>query len=150
MTTYTKILYQVVFGSKKCINFLTEENQNDLYKYIAGVLRNKKCFTYIVGGHKNHIHMVFSLHPAQTLAQVISDVKKASELMMHNEKNRFMRFAGWQVGYGAFTYSSYEKDILIKYVENQNEHHRKVSFMEELIGFLKEYGVDYNEKYLFV
>jgi len=150
MSTYTQILYQVVFGSKKCANFLTERNQNVLFRYIAGVLRNKNCYTHIVGGHANHVHLVFSLHPSQSLSGLTRDVKKASELMMLNKKSMFLRFTGWQVGYGAFTYSIDSKNILIKYVENQKEHHRKISFREELIGFLKNHGVDYNEKYLFV
>jgi len=150
MSTYTQILYQVVFGSKRCANFLTERNQDELFKYMAGVLRNKKCFTYIVGGHINHVHLLFSLHPKQSLSGLVSDVKKASEIMMLKHKTSFLRFTGWQVGYGAFTYSIASKEGLIRYVENQKEHHRRVSFREELIGFLKQHGVEYNEKYLFV
>ena len=62
MSTYTQILYQVVFGSKKCVRFLTRTNQEELFRYMAGILKNKKCFPYVVGGHSNHIHLVFSLH----------------------------------------------------------------------------------------
>ncbi|MCF8224114.1 MAG: transposase [Bacteroidales bacterium] len=150
MSTYTQILYQVVFGSKNCINFLTGSNQDELYRYIAGILQKKKCFPYIIGGYKNHIHMVFSLHSSVGLSDLVRDVKKASVEMMLGNKSKYLRFPGWQTGYGAFTYSLKSKDALISYVEGQEEHHRKISFMEELINFLEEYNVDYNKKYLFV
>jgi REP element-mobilizing transposase RayT len=150
MSTYTQILYQVVFGSKKCTPFLTRTNQDELFRYIAGILKNRKCFTYIVGGHSNHIHLVFSLHRTVTLSDLVRDVKKASEDMMLKTKGKFIRFTGWQAGYGGFTYSYESREQLIKYVENQAEHHRRISFREELIGFLREFGVEYNEKYLFV
>jgi len=150
MSTYTQILYQVVFGSKKCTPFLTRNNQDELFRYIAGILRKKKCFPYIVGGHENHIHMIFCLYRTITLSDLVRDVKKASEEMMLRTKDKFLRFPGWQVGYGAFTYSTGSKESLLRYVENQAEHHRRISFREELIGFLREFGVEYNEKYLFV
>ena len=150
MSTYTQILYQVVFGSKKCVNFLSNSNQDELYRYIAGILQKKKCFPYIIGGYKNHIHMVFSLHSSVGLSDLIRDVKKASMEMMLSHKSKFIRFTGWQTGYGAFTYSPDSRDKLIHYVENQEEHHRKLSFTEELINFLDEYNVNYNKKYLFV
>ncbi|MFO7852421.1 MAG: transposase [Bacteroidota bacterium] len=150
MSTYTQILYQVVFGSKKCTPFLTKTNQDELFRYMAGILKNKKCFTYIVGGHSNHIHLVFSLHRTIALADLVRDVKKASEEMMFKTKGKFVRFIGWQSGYGGFTYSYGSREQLIRYVENQAEHHRRISFREELIGFLKDFGVEYNEKYLFV
>jgi putative transposase len=150
MSTYTQILYQVVFGSKKCTPFLTKDNQEELFRYIAGILRNKKCFPYIIGGYYNHVHLIFCLYRSLALSDLVREVKKASEDMMLKTKGKFLRFPGWQVGYGAFTYSIGSKDSLIGYVENQAEHHRRITFKEELIYFLKEFGVDYNEKYLFV
>ena len=150
MSTYTQILYQVVFGSKKCTPFLTRNNQDELFRYMAGILRNRKCFTYIVGGYSNHIHMVFSLHRTVALSDLVRDIKKASEVMMFKEKGKFIRFTGWQAGFGGFTYSYDSREHLIRYVEKQAEHHRRISFREELIGFLKEFGVEYNKKYLFV
>ena len=150
MSTYTQILYQVVFGSKKCTPFLTSDNKEELFRYMAVVLRNKKCFTYIVGGHSNHIHLVFSLHPTVSLSSLVRDLKKASEEMMFKTKGKFIRFIGWQTGYSAFTYSTEATGALVHYVENQAEHHRRISFREELIDFFKSFGVEYNEKYLFV
>ena len=150
MSTYTKILYQVVFGSKNRIPFISKPNRDILFNYIAGILWNKKCHTHIVGGHKNHIHIIFNLHPTITLSSLVKDIKKASDLMMKKERTLFHSFPGWQVGYGAFTYSADSLDNLIRYVRNQEEHHKRRSFREEYLAFLKENGIEFNEKYLLV
>ncbi len=148
MSTYTQILYQVIFGSKDYTNFLTKVNQDKLYNYIAGILWNKKCKPHIVGGYSNHIHIVCDLHPTNALSYIVKDIKKASHEMMVREKSIFQRFPGWQVGFGAFTYSQSGKDQLIQYVKNQENHHKKLSFKEELIALFKEHGIDFDEKYL--
>ena len=87
MSTYTQILYQIVFGSKVYTSFLTKVNQDILYNYIAGILWNKKCKPHIVGGYFNHIHIVCDLHPAIALSYLIKDIKKASYEMMKCEFN---------------------------------------------------------------
>ena len=100
MSTYTQILYQIVFGSKDYTSFLTRVNQDILYNYIAGILWNKKCKPHIVGGYFNHIHIVCDLHPAIALSYLVKDIKKASHEMMKREKSIFQQFPGWQVGFG--------------------------------------------------
>jgi len=147
MSTYTQILYHVVFGSKNYTAFLTKHNEQDLYSYVAGILANRKCHPYIVGGYGNHLHLVFHLHPDIALSRLIRDVKKASHEMLKNRKDEYYLFPGWQVGYGAFTQSIHNKDILINYVKKQWEHHRKISFREELVQLYREYGIDFDEKY---
>jgi putative transposase len=149
MSTYTIILYQVVFGSKYRTPFLTESNQEILFVYIAGILRNKKCHPHIVGGFRDHIHMIFDLHPSVALSDLVRDVKKATEEIMEKETGIFPGFPGWQVGYGAFTYSKSAKENLIEYVKLQKDHHNKLNFKEELISLYQEHGVDFDEKYLF-
>jgi putative transposase len=147
MSTFTQILYQIVFGSKDYNHFLSSENENTLYAYIAGVLKNKNCHSYIVGGCSNHIHIISHIHPILAPAYVIKDIKKASHKMM-NESNLFHRFSGWQVGYGLFTYHFSSKESLIRYVVNQNEHHRNISYKDELISLFKEHSIEYIEEYL--
>ena len=149
MSTYTQILYQVVFGSKDHIPFLTPENENILFGYIAGILKNKSCHSYIVGGAGNHVHIITHLHPAVALASIMKDIKMASHKMILENRKLFLRFPGWQVGYSAFTYHISAKENLIRYVENQREHHKIHSFKDELIRLLKENSVDYNDEYLF-
>jgi putative transposase len=148
MSTYTQILYQLVFGSKDYCPFLTSENQNMLFAYVAGILKNKSCHSYIVGGASNHLHIITHLHPTVPLAPVIKDIKLASHKMILENSKIFSHFNGWQVGYGAFTYHFSSKVNLIRYVENQSEHHKIYSYKDELTRLLKEHSVDYNDDLL--
>ena len=148
MSTYTQILYQLVFGSKDYTPYLTTENENMLFSYIAGILKNKSCHSYIVGGASNHIHIITHLHPSMALSLLVKDIKMASHKMVLENSKLFSHFPGWQVGYGAFTYHISSKTNLIRYVENQREHHKIYSFKEELTQLLKEHSVDYIDDYL--
>ena len=147
MSTYTQILYQIVFSTKNREHTLTDNHREDLYKYIWGVLKNKNCHLYRIGGVSDHIHIITHLHPSISLASLIKDIKIASS---ENIKTLqlFQKFNGWQDGYGAFTYSFKDKDLLIEYVKNQEQHHKIKSFKEEFIELLHEHGVEFDEKYL--
>ncbi len=147
MSTYTQILYQIVFGTYNNEMTLIESGQENLYKYIWGILKNKKCHLYRIGGVEDHIHIITHVHPAIAIAYLIKDVKLASSDYIKVE-NIFPDFNGWQDGYGAFTYSISARDNLIEYVKNQKEHHRKVSFRDEYINLLNEHAIEFNEKYL--
>jgi REP element-mobilizing transposase RayT len=149
MSTYTQILYQIVFGTYDYTPFLNTANENLLFSYIAGILKNKSCHSYIVGGASNHIHIISHLHPTEALAFVVKDIKLASHKMILENTRLFSHFTGWQVGYSSFTYHISSKANLIRYVENQREHHKVFSFKEELTELLKEHAVNYNEDYLF-
>ncbi|HEY1041013.1 MAG TPA: IS200/IS605 family transposase [Bacteroidia bacterium] len=148
MSTYTQIIYQIVFGTKNRQRTLSKSKRDDLYKYISGLLENKKCHLYRVGGVEDHIHILTHVHPNIALSSLVKDIKLASTEFIKNER-LFENFNGWQEGYGAFTYSIKEKDILIEYIKNQEEHHRIKTFREEYIELLKELGVEFEEKYLF-
>ena|ERR1700741_2585612 len=147
MSTYTQIIYQIVFGTKNRQHTLTKNNRDELYKYIGGLLENKKCHLYRIGGIEDHIRILTHLHPSISLASLVKDIKLASTEHIKNN-NLFVNFNGWQEGYGAFTYSIREKDILIEYVKNQEEHHRKKSFREEYIEMLMEHDIEFEERYL--
>ena len=148
MSTYTQILYQLVFGSKDHIPFLSIENQEILFAYIAGILKNKLCHSYIVGGASNHIHIITHIHPTVCPAYLIKDIKEASHSLICREKSLFRNFPGWQVGYSGFTYHISSKESLINYVKNQAAHHKTISYKEELIKLLNENDVDYKDDYL--
>ncbi len=147
MKTYTQILYQIVFSTKERKPILLKENRRELFKYIYGIVENKKCHVYRIGGVEDHLHIVTHLHPSVALASLVKDIKVSSSIFI-KEKELFAGFTGWQDGYGAFTYSNSDKDRIIEYVKNQEEHHKTLTFKEELILFLKEQGVDFDEKYL--
>jgi putative transposase len=147
MNTFTQILYQIIFTPKNHEKTLTENNRQELYKYIWGILYNKKCHLYRIGGVSDHIHIVTHLHPTVSLASIVKDIKVASAAFIKNN-NVFPMFSGWQDGYGGFTYSFNEKNKLIDYVINQEEHHKTMSFRDEFIELLKEHGIEFDEKYL--
>ncbi|MBL1214936.1 MAG: IS200/IS605 family transposase [Ignavibacteriae bacterium] len=147
MSTYTKILYQIIFSTKDRVKTLTEEKQPTLYKYIWGILKNNKCHLYRINGMEDHIHILTHLHPTVALADLIKDIKLSTSQMIKEEK-AFPLFNGWQIGYGAFTYSIDSKEKLIEYIKNQKEHHRNVSFAEEYKNILEEFNIEFDEKYL--
>ncbi len=147
MSTYTQILYQIVFSTKNRDPTLTKNHRDELFKYIWGVLKNKKCHLYRINGVEDHLHIVTHLHPSVSLSSLVKDIKVSSSLYI-KEQNLFEKFKSWQDGYGAFTYSIKEKDRLIEYVKNQEEHHRIKTFKEEYIELLHEHGIEFDEKYL--
>lgn len=147
MSTYIQILYQIVFGTFNHENTIDTLKRGELYKYISGILKNKKCHLYRIGGVSDHLHIITHLHPSISLASLIKDVKLATTGYIKN-KSLFPNFSDWQKGYGAFKYSFREKDILIEYVNNQETHHNKRTFEQELIDLFTEHGIDNNEKYL--
>ncbi len=150
MSTYTNIIYQIVFGSKKAQGFIDSQNKDILYGYIAGVIRKRKSFPFIVGGYFNHLHLITSVHPSEDLSNLVRDVKRASHIMMKERRDLFPHFPGWQVGYGAFTYNHNCKENLVNYVKNQEVHHKKIDFVQEFIGVLKEHEIEFDERYLFI
>ncbi len=147
MSTYTQILYQIVFSTKNREKTMIEMGQENVYRYIWGILASKKCHLYRIGGVEDHIHIVTHVHPSIAVADLIKDIKLATSNFIKSEKV-FPNFKGWQDGYGAFTYAFSAKDNLIEYVKNQKKHHRKISFRDEYVNLLREHGVKYDEKYL--
>jgi putative transposase len=150
MSTYTQFLYQLVFGSKGHVPFISTGNQDILFGYIAGVLKKKSCHAYIVGGAINHIHIITHLHPTICPSYLIKDIKEASHALIYRERSIFPNFPGWQVGYSGFTYHISSKESLIRYVKNQAEHHKTISFKNELIRLLNEHEVQFKDEYLFI
>ncbi len=147
MSTYTQILYQIVFATKNREMTMVESGQERLYKYMWGILKNQNCHLYRIGGVEDHIHIVSHIHPAISVASLVQNIKLGASDLIRNE-NIFPNFNGWQEGYGAFTYSISAKNNLIEYVKNQKKHHGIVNSKDELIGLLKEHEIEFNEKYL--
>jgi putative transposase len=147
MSTYTQILYQIVFSTKHREKCLSKENRPELFKYIWGILENKKCHLYRINGVADHLHIITHLHPTVALASLVKDIKVTSSKYI-KDNELFSNFAGWQGGYAAFTYSIEAKDNLIEYVKNQELHHQTKSYIIELKELLAEHNVEYDEKYL--
>ena len=147
MSTYTQILYQIIFSTKQREETLIDKNRKELFKYIWGILKNKKCHLYQIGGVADHLHILTHLHPNVALSNLVKDIKLASTEHIKTH-HLFPEFNGWQEGYGAFTYSIKEKENLINYVQNQEAHHKIKTFKEEYIELLNEHGIEFEEKYL--
>jgi len=147
MSTYTQILYQIVFSTKERKPVLLKESRPLLLKYIYGVLRNKNCHLYRINCIEDHIHILLSIHPSVSLSSLVKDIKISSSSFV-KENNLFPGFSGWQEGYGAFTYSYGEVNKLIEYVKNQEEHHKNITFREEFIAMLNEHQITFDPKYL--
>lgn len=147
MSSYRQIFYQIIFGTKHRHPTIDESNCTELYKYISGVIKNKNCKLYCINGVEDHIHIFSDLHPTVCLSDYIKDIKIASSIWM-KATGKFPMFEGWQEGYGAFTYSSREKDMIINYIKNQKEHHKTETFYDEFKRLLIETGIEFDEKYL--
>ena len=147
MSTFTQILYHIVFATKDRQRVLRPERRQELYKYLWGVIRNKDCHLYRIGGVEDHVHILTSLHPRVSLADLVKTIKVSTSMWI-KEQRVFPEFESWQEGYSAFTHSIQEKDALVKYIKGQEEHHRVRTFKEELTELLKQAGVAYEEKCL--
>lgn len=147
MSTYTQILYQIVFSPKDHAPIMEKGSRDELYRYISGVLRQKKCHVYIINGVEDHLHILTHVHPSVSLSSLIKDIKLASSAFI-KKKNLFSKFSGWQEGYGAFTYAYKDINVLFAYVKNQEAHHRKISFRDEYRQLLKEHGIEFDDRYI--
>lgn len=147
MSTYRQIFYQLVFGTKHRKPTIAKAFDEELYKYISGIIKEKQCKLYRINGVEDHIHIMSDLHPSISLSNYIKDIKVASSIWM-KKSGKFPAFEGWQDGYGAFTYSIREKDKIINYIKNQKEHHSSENSFDEIKRLLIENGIEYEEKYL--
>jgi putative transposase len=147
MPSYRQIFYHIIFGTKYRHKTIDETNCRELYQYISGVIRNKHCKLYRINGTEDHIHIFSDLHPSISLADYVKDIKISSSIWLKSS-GKFPEFDSWQVGYGAFTYSTQEKFRIINYIKNQKEHHKKEAFYDEYKRLLMENGVQFEEKYL--
>ena len=147
MSTYGHALYQLVYSTKYREKTLVKKDRETLFRYIWGLLNNKKCYLYRIGGVEDHIHIIVDVHPSNSISDLIKDIKLASSDFIKSN-HLFPKFNGWQTGYAYFTYSNEARTNLIEYVKNQESHHHKKSFKEELIELLQEHGVEFDENYL--
>jgi putative transposase len=146
MSSYRQILYHLVFRTKNSRKTLTQEHSGELYAYMMGFIKNKNCFIYRINGIEDHLHILSDLHPSVALADYMRDLKTSSSIWL-KQSGKFPEFDGWAEGYAALTYAWKDKDMIINYIKNQQLHHKKESFEDELRRILKEHGIDVNEDY---
>ena len=146
MSSYRQILYHLIFRTKDSHRTLIPEHSRELYACISGYIRNKNCFLYRINGIEDHLHILCDLHPTNALADFMRDLKTSSSIWLKQSGN-FPNFNGWADGYAAFTYAWKDKDVIINYIKNQQEHHKYETFDDELRRLLKEHGIEVNKKY---
>ena len=146
--TYTQIYVQIVFAVQGRQNLITEKHREKLEKYICGIISNKKSKPLAIYCNPDHTHILIGLHPSISISDMARDIKANSSKWINEERWIAGKF-NWQEGFGAFTYSKSQIDAVSKYILNQPQHHKRASFKEEYINFLKKFQIDYNEKYLF-
>ncbi len=147
MGSFRQIIYHVVLSTYNHEPRLVLDHAQDLYAYIGGILREKQCHPYAINGVKDHIHLLFSLHPTIALSGLVKDIKLAtSKWMKENEVAPL--FKNWSSGYGAFTCSIRDLDSLIQYIRKQEIHHKKESFLDEYKRLLSEHQIQFDEQFL--
>lgn len=145
-STHLSLHVHIVFSTKNREPFITDHWRERLHTFLGGAIRTAGCVPACVGGTDNHVHLLIGIRATHCLANVIRDIKRASSKWIHEAigKKEF----GWQDGYGAFTVGASQLKDVKEYIRNQLEHHRRSTFQEEYVRFLREYGVDYDEKYV--
>ncbi len=146
--TYSQIYIQIVFAVKGRQNLIPKQNREELHKYITGIVQNRDQKMLSIFCMPDHTHLLVGLKPLIAISDLVRDIKAGSSKFI-NDKHWMKGKFNWQEGFGAFSYSRSQIDNVIKYILNQEEHHKKKTFREEYIEFLKKFEIEYDEKYLF-
>jgi REP element-mobilizing transposase RayT len=141
------LLVHIVFSTKERAPLLNAHIRPDLYAYLAATARNQGCECYRVGGTDDHVHLAIRLSRTLTSAKLVEELKTQSSKWLKSQSPLLALFA-WQAGYGVFSLGASGQDALLRYIDNQQEHHRVRSFQDEYRALLKEYGVDFDEQYV--
>lgn len=142
-----QVYIHLIFSTKNRYPFIDENIEKDLFAYIGGIIKHLKGMPFCIGGTSDHIHILCSFPRTVTLSDFLKEIKGSSSHWIKTKENRYRKFA-WQDGYAAFSVSSSKKQIVERYILEQKIHHEKISFKEELISFLEQYAIEYDETYL--
>jgi len=146
--TYSQLLVHLIFAVQGRQNLISNSWKEELFKYITGIVTNKKQRLLCINGTGDHIHILIGLRPDIAVSDLVRDIKSNSTNFINTRKFARGNF-NWQTGYGAFTYSNSQIDRVVKYILNQEKHHTKKTFKEEYVEFLNKFSINFEEKYLF-
>lgn len=145
--TYTQLYMQIVFSVQGRESIIKKAWKDELYAYIGGIILNKKSKPLAINGMPDHIHIFIGYNPVTSLPDLVEEIKTSLNKFL---KDKFkISVFNWQRGYAAFSYSRSQIDDVIKYIGNQEIHHKSRTFKEEYIKMLNNFEIDYQEKYLF-
>jgi putative transposase len=146
--TFTQIYIQVIFAVKGRESLISPSWEDHLYKYISGIIRNKEQKLLAINGMPDHIHFLAGMRPSCALSDLVREIKKSSNEFIKEKKFTQHKFQ-WQEGYGAFSYSYTELDNVIRYIQNQKQHHTAKTFREEYEKLMNDFRIEYKPEYLF-
>ena len=146
-STLSDLLYHVIFSTKHRVPIISTALSHELYSYMAGIVNGEGGKMLLVGGAEDHVHGLIKLKPSQTLSTVVQKLKGHSSKWLNKSKKIEGRFS-WQSGYAAYSVSRSLFPAVCRYIENQAEHHRKLSFEDEYTKLLQKHGVEFDKRYL--
>jgi len=146
--TFTQIYIQVIFSVQGRENLIRKDWKDELHKYISGIITGKGQKSIIVNGMPDHIHAFIGLKPSMAISDLVRDMKNNSSNFINKRKFVKGKFS-WQEGFGGFSYAQSQIETVYNYILNQEKHHKKKTFREEYLEFLKKFEIEYNEQYLF-
>jgi len=145
--TFTQIYLHLVFAIQNRISLIQPGWKDELYKYITGIVQNNSHKLIAINGQSNHLHIAIGYKPHQLIPDLLQDIKSYSSKWI-NEKKFVKGKFNWREGYGAFSFSHSHLDRVVKYINNQEKHHKRQTFQEEYIQLLKKYEILFDEKYI--
>lgn len=146
--TFSDLLSHVIFSTKGRAASINDELRPRLHSYMGGIIRELGGTAIAVGGTADHIHILLRVPPSVSMADAMRVVKTNASRWIH-ETSPNQRLFAWQTGYGAFSVSESNRQAVIDYIASQEEHHRKTSFQEEYLAFLRRHGIEYDERFVF-
>ena len=146
--TYTQFYIHLVMAVRNRESLLVDKHRSEIFKYMSGIITNIGHKSIIINGMPDHVHVLFGLHPARAISDLVRELKKSSSSFINNKNFLRGRFY-WQEGYGGFSYSRSQLNGIYNYILNQQEHHKKFDFKTEYLKLLEEFEIDYKPEYLF-
>ena len=143
----SKLFVHIIFHIKNSNVKIRKEDKSELYSYIGSIIKDNESIPIMINGVEDHIHILCVMSKNIALAKFVEEIKRHSSRWIKTKGVHYTKFA-WQGGYGGLSVSPSLHDKTKKYIQNQEKHHKKMGFKEEYLLFLKEYGIDFNEKYL--
>ena len=146
--TFSQIYIQTVFAVSGRLSLITKDYKEELHKYITGLVRNQGQKLITINGMADHLHILIGLRPSIALADLVRDIKSDSSDWVNRRRLARVKFA-WQEGYGAFSFGHSLLDTIIRYIHNQEKHHRRKSFRNEYLALLRKFEIEFKEEYVF-
>jgi putative transposase len=146
--TYSQINIHCVFAVQGREHIIADKFRDDLHRYMYGIMTNDKVYPMSVGGWKDHVHVFFELPPKLNISDIMRMLKATSSKWINDNKMVHGKF-NWQEGYGAFSYSKSQRNDVVKYIMNQEEHHKMKTFKEEYLAMMRDFDIKYEDKYMF-